>query len=92
MYMSPERLNNQGYSYNSDIWSMGLTLITLARGQYPFSTSDGFWGIYQAVRAEPPGLSTEQYSKELCDFVALVRPTSSRTRVTLIRRCSVLSL
>ena len=72
MYMAPERLNGENYSYSSDIWSFGLTLITLALGHYPLPTEDGFWGIYQAVKADPPGLQGDQYSPELKDFVSKV--------------------
>jgi serine/threonine protein kinase len=31
-YMSPERLGLEGYSFNSDVWSLGLTLATVANG------------------------------------------------------------
>lgn len=35
IYMSPERLLGQEYSFNSDIWSLGLTLMECAMGKYP---------------------------------------------------------
>ncbi|XP_064609755.1 dual specificity mitogen-activated protein kinase kinase 1-like isoform X2 [Liolophura sinensis] len=34
-YMSPERLQGSHYSVQSDIWSMGLSLVELAIGRYP---------------------------------------------------------
>lgn len=34
-YMSPERLQGTHYSVQSDIWSMGLSLVEMAIGQYP---------------------------------------------------------
>lgn len=34
-YMSPERLQGTHYSVQSDIWSMGLSLVELAIGKYP---------------------------------------------------------
>lgn len=34
-YMSPERLQGTHYSIQSDIWSMGLSLVELAIGRYP---------------------------------------------------------
>ncbi|XP_032829743.1 dual specificity mitogen-activated protein kinase kinase 1-like [Petromyzon marinus] len=34
-YMSPERLQGTHYSVQSDIWSMGLSLVEMAIGRYP---------------------------------------------------------
>lgn len=34
-YMAPERLYAQSYTVQSDIWSLGLTLVELALGVYP---------------------------------------------------------
>lgn len=34
-YMSPERLQGVQYSVQSDIWSMGLSLVEMAIGKYP---------------------------------------------------------
>ena len=53
-YMSPERIDGQAYSYPCDVWSFGLSLLTLSLGKYPFSTKGGFWGILQSVRDSPP--------------------------------------
>lgn len=35
IYMSPERLNESSYSFSTDIWSLGLTLIELRTGVHP---------------------------------------------------------
>jgi len=39
-YMSPERLGGKSYSVQSDIWSLGLTLVELALGMYPIPQHD----------------------------------------------------
>lgn len=39
-YMSPERLQGTHYSVQSDIWSMGLSLVEMAIGQYPIPPPD----------------------------------------------------
>lgn len=36
LYMSPERLNGEEYGFNSDIFSLGITLAECALGRYPF--------------------------------------------------------
>lgn len=41
-YMSPERIQGAQYTVKSDVWSLGITLIELALGRFPFSEeSDG---------------------------------------------------
>eukprot|EP00744_Colponema_vietnamica_P013019 GILI01018264.1.p1 GENE.GILI01018264.1~~GILI01018264.1.p1 ORF type:complete len:374 (+),score=39.00 GILI01018264.1:106-1122(+) len=35
-YMSPEMITNQAYSFESDVWSAGMTIAECAIGAYPF--------------------------------------------------------
>jgi len=39
-YMSPERIQGAQYTVKSDVWSMGISLIELALGRFPFADSD----------------------------------------------------
>uniref|UniRef100_A0A8C9WBA4 Dual specificity mitogen-activated protein kinase kinase 2 n=1 Tax=Scleropages formosus TaxID=113540 RepID=A0A8C9WBA4_SCLFO len=39
-YMSPERLQGTHYSVQSDVWSMGLSLVELAVGRFPIPPPD----------------------------------------------------
>lgn len=39
-YMSPERLQGSHYRVESDIWSLGLSLVELAFGRYPIPPPD----------------------------------------------------
>ncbi|KZO92683.1 Pkinase-domain-containing protein [Calocera viscosa TUFC12733] len=39
-YMSPERIQGAQYTVKSDVWSLGITLIELALGRFPFSDDD----------------------------------------------------
>ncbi|KAG9019277.1 MAP kinase kinase (MEK) [Tulasnella sp. 427] len=40
-YMSPERIQGAQYSVKSDVWSLGISLIELALGRFPFAEDDG---------------------------------------------------
>lgn len=78
-YMSPKRIqyiilyfSGDPYTYNSDIWSVGLTLYTLTTGVYPYSLDGGYWKLlYRIQQQEPPHLS-EDFSPEYRDFLSLV--------------------
>ena len=57
VYMSPERLGSseEGYSYPSDVWSTGLTLLALAAGRFPYAETS-YWDMLNAVRSKPAPL------------------------------------
>lgn len=73
-YMAPERINperqGRGYDIRSDIWSLGITMIELATGKFPYST----WGtpfeqLKQVVKDDPPSLPHHQFTDEFEDFI-----------------------
>ncbi|KAL8842198.1 MAG: hypothetical protein Q9170_000604 [Blastenia crenularia] len=84
-YMAPERIASGGvaqaganpgggtYSVQSDIWSLGLSIIECAMGQYPYppeTYNNIFSQLSQAiVDGEPPDLPTDDFSTEAKDFV-----------------------
>ena len=41
MYMSPERFRGEHYNSNTDIWSLGLTIMECALGHYPYKSPAG---------------------------------------------------
>lgn len=64
MYMSPERLNAGSYSFESDIWSLGVTLCEAVVGYHPHIDNDeagapvtvNFWELLQKVIRNDPAL------------------------------------
>ncbi|CAG9995939.1 unnamed protein product [Clonostachys byssicola] len=81
-YMAPERISGGGmaqvgnadgtYSVQSDIWSLGLTIIECAMGRYPYPpevSSSIYSQLNAIVEGEPPGLPEEGYSTVAKDFV-----------------------
>jgi hypothetical protein len=59
-----ERISGGDYSFPSDIWGVGMTVLALAMGRYPFATSTspraepgegegGYWAILQAIQERP---------------------------------------
>lgn len=76
MYMAPERIVSRGYSYQSDVWSLGLSILTAALGRFPFSTSSGYWGLARVIRDEQPQVLPREFSDHMRSFVDQVRPPS----------------
>ncbi|KUJ23599.1 BOS5, mitogen-activated protein kinase [Mollisia scopiformis] len=83
-YMAPERISGGGmsqaganpgggtYSVQSDIWSLGLTIIECALGRYPYppeTYNNIFSQLSAIVDGEPPDLPAEGYSAAARDFV-----------------------
>lgn len=76
-YMAPERIDPQrhkGYDVRSDVWSLGITMMEVAIGKFPYPK----WGsvfeqLFQVVHGDPPSLTTSyqnmQFSEEFVNFV-----------------------
>ncbi|KAG5914822.1 hypothetical protein E4U42_000289 [Claviceps africana] len=82
-YMAPERISGGGaaasgasdgtYSVQSDIWSLGLTIIECAMGRYPYPpevSSTIFSQLSAIVEGDPPDLPKEGYSDTARGFVS----------------------
>jgi len=84
-YMAPERISGGGmsqaganpdggtYSVQSDIWSLGLTIIECAMGRYPYppeTYNNIFSQLSAIVDGAPPDLPEEGYSELARDFVS----------------------
>lgn len=78
-YMAPERIRSENanvgpstYTVQSDIWSLGLSILELAKGGYPYppETYNNIFAQLQAITdGEPPELQADIYSEEARDFV-----------------------
>ncbi|KAI8066278.1 kinase-like domain-containing protein [Gilbertella persicaria] len=75
-YMSPERIMGSPYSVKSDVWSLGITLMELALGRFPFppeGTPLSIFELLQHIVHEPVPVfpPNKEYPSDLTDFVAL---------------------
>ncbi|XP_033198825.2 dual specificity mitogen-activated protein kinase kinase 4 [Bombus vancouverensis nearcticus] len=76
-YMAPERIDPQrakGYDVRSDVWSLGITLMEIATGYFPYPKWNSvFEQLYQVVQGDPPRLSPNENGNHFTmDFVNFV--------------------
>jgi serine/threonine protein kinase len=69
--MSPARINGLAeYSFEADMWSLGITMITVMTGKIPFPTANGSWQLMNAILKGPqPTITTVDVSLEMHDFI-----------------------
>mmetsp|Transcript_63714 Transcript_63714/g.132674 ORF Transcript_63714/g.132674 Transcript_63714/m.132674 type:complete len:301 (+) Transcript_63714:202-1104(+) len=73
-YMSPERISGLQYVWNSDIWSLGITLFELGTGVFPYASDRRLEMVElldRIVDEPPPALPNDRFSAECCDFMSL---------------------
>jgi serine/threonine protein kinase len=70
-WMAPERLSERRYDVRSDVWSLGLSLVEICIGRFPYvGWKTVFDQLKSVVHSDPPFLNAnEYYSVDLCNFV-----------------------
>lgn len=76
-YMAPERIDPQvgskGYDVRSDIWSLGITLMEVATGRFPYPRWNSvFDQLHQVVNGDPPRLSQTNHNMFTSEFINFV--------------------
>ncbi|CAB3374180.1 Hypothetical predicted protein [Cloeon dipterum] len=73
-YMAPERIDPSGnpsqYDIRSDVWSLGISMVELSTGNFPYNS----WGtpfdqLKQVVQDPAPRLPPNRFSPEFEDFI-----------------------
>ncbi|KAG0304250.1 Protein kinase C signaling pathway involved MAPKK protein [Dissophora globulifera] len=70
-YMAPERIQGSKYAVQSDVWSLGLTMIEIAQMKNPFPKNlAAFELLHYIVHHPVPSLPEEEpWSREFRDFL-----------------------
>ena len=75
--MKPERISPPDatgtYDIRSDVWSLGITLVEIATGQYPYQNwNSDFELLSKVIQEDPPTLPENAgFSEDFINFVKL---------------------
>ena len=69
-YMSPERLEGNCYTVQSDIWSLGLSLVEMAIGRYPIPIPKDD-EVLKLFQMDPRGISARQENRSYGQAMAI---------------------
>ncbi len=85
--MSPERMEGEKYSAKGDIWSLGLVLVEMMTGSFPYPETKGFLEMLEQIKDNdsPNVPDNGLYSAELMHFIDCCLKKSPNERASEIQ-------
>ena len=85
-YRSPELEMGKPHNAKIDVWALGLTLYTMAMGEFPFCTDDEYANSIEVISSQPDFTAfRERYSDDFADLVEMMLTKDSIQRPTIAK-------
>lgn len=83
LYLSPEIVNQERYSYSTDVWSLGVMLYEMAALEAPFKGANICQIAFKIVGSTPDPLDEGAFSTPLRQLIERMLDKSPGTRISM---------